>query len=292
MSSGPHVFSVDLEEYFQVSAFEASVSRRGWTERPTRVEASTDVLLDLLAEFGVQATFFTLGWIADRHPRLVRRVADAGHEIASHGWWHRRIPTCSRQEFRAEVADSRRALEDVAGARVLGHRAPSFSLVPGYEWALDVLIEEGYAYDSSIFPVHRGDYGYPAWDPEPHFVTRPAGRIFEIPLTTTSFAGWRVPAAGGGYLRHLPYALTRRAFRQRSRAGRPGIFYIHPWELDPEQPKLDVPWLARVRHYGGLERTVPRIRRLLSEFEFGSVVRVFPELATPETRRRAAPAHA
>jgi len=292
VASTKHVFSVDLEEYFQVSAFEADVSRRGWAERTTRVEASTDLLLELLAEFETHATFFTLGWIADRHPRLVRRVADAGHEIASHGWWHRRIPTCTREEFRAEVADSRRALEDVTGVRVLGHRAPSFSLVPGSEWALDVLIEEGYAYDSSIFPVHRGDYGYPGWDPEPHFVTRPAGRIFEIPLTTTTVGGWRVPAAGGGYLRHLPYALIRRAFRQSSRADRPGMFYIHPWELDPEQPRLDVPWLTRLRHYGGLERTLPRVRRLLSEFKFSSVERVFPELGTSESRWRAAPVHA
>jgi len=289
-----HVFSVDLEEYFQVSAFDESVSRAGWDERPSRVHASTERLLDTLAEFDVKATFFTLGWIADRHPGLVQRVAAAGHEIASHGWWHRRIPTCSPEEFRREVVDSRRILEDVTGGPVLGHRAPSFSLVPGSEWAFDILIEAGYAYDSSIFPVHRGDYGYPGWDPKPHYVRRQEGRIFEIPLTTTTFGGWRVPAAGGGYLRHLPYGLTRRAFREHTKSDRPGMFYIHPWELDPEQPRLDVPWLARLRHYGGLDRAMPRLRRLLSEFQFGSVRDIYPELgAAADSRPRAAtPVHA
>lgn len=292
MSATRHVFSVDLEEYFQVSAFERVIDRDEWADRPSRVAASTDLLLELLDEFDTHATFFTLGWIAERHPGLVRRVAAAGHEIASHGWWHRRIPTCSRDQFRAEVTDSRHLLEDVAGTRVLGHRAPSFSLVPGMEWALDVLIEAGYRYDSSIFPMHRGDYGYPGWEPEPHYVDRPAGRIFEIPLTTTTFAGWRVPAAGGGYLRHLPYALTRRAFRQRTEAGRPGMFYIHPWELDPGQPRLDVSWLTRQRHYGGLERTLQRVRQLLSEFEFSSAERVFPEVGQAGSARAAASVHA
>lgn len=276
---GVHVFSVDLEEYFQVAAFDRHVPRNAWDELPERINASTDLLLDLLAEHSVRATFFTLGWIADRHPDLVRRVADAGHEIASHGWWHRRITRCTLEEFRTEVVDSRRLLEDVAGVRVYGHRAPSFSLVPGCEWAFDVLIDAGYTYDSSIFPIHRGDYGYPGADPEPHYVNRSAGRILEIPLATTSLAGWRVPAAGGGYFRHLPYSLTRRAFAEHSEDARPGMFYIHPWELDPEQPRLDVPWLPRWRHYGGLDRTLPRLRKLLNEFDFGSVQQVYPEVA-------------
>lgn len=276
-----HVFSVDLEEYFQVAAFDGHVARSSWDDLPERVTECTDRLLDLLAEHSVLGTFFTLGWIADRYPDLVRRVADAGHEIASHGWWHRRITRCTPDEFRTEVVDSRRILEDVAGVRVYGHRAPSFSLVPGYEWAFDVLIEAGYSYDSSIFPIHRGDYGYPSADPEPHYVRRSAGRILEIPLATTSVAGWRLPAAGGGYFRHLPYGLTRRAFAEHERDGTSGMFYIHPWELDPEQPRLDVPWLPRWRHYGGLGRTFPRLRRLLSEFEFGSVEQVYPEIAEP-----------
>lgn len=281
-----HVFSVDLEEYFQVAAFAKHVPRDSWAELPERVVECTDLLLELLAEHDVRATFFTLGWIADRHPELVRRVAAAGHEIASHGWWHRRVNRCTVDEFRAEAVDSRRILEDVTGARVYGYRAPSFSLVPGTEWAFDVLLEAGYTYDSSIFPVHRGDYGYPGSDPEPHYVDRPLGRILELPLTTTTLAGWRVPAAGGGYFRLLPYSLTRRAFDQRVKEGRPGMFYIHPWELDPGQPRLDVAWPTRIRHYGGLERTLPRLRRLLGEYRFGSVARAFPEVtgaAAPQT---------
>ena len=273
-----HVFSVDLEEYFQVAAFEKHVSRDSWPNLPERVVASTDLLLELLAEHGVQATFFTLGWIAERHPDLVRRVAAAGHEIASHGWWHRRIHRCTRDEFRKEAVESRRILEDVTGARVYGYRAPSFSLVPGTEWAFDILIEAGYTYDSSIFPVHRGDYGYPDADPEPHYISRPQGRILELPLTTTTIAGWRVPAAGGGYFRLLPYALTRQAFDQRVGEGRSGMFYIHPWELDPDQPRVDVAWPTRMRHYGGLDRTLPRLRRLLAEYRFGPIERVFPEV--------------
>lgn len=282
-----HVFSVDLEEYFQVAAFERHVSRDAWNSLPARVETSVDRLLGLLAEHDVRATFFTLGWIADRHPDLVRRVAEHGHEIASHGWWHRRISASTRHEFRSEVRDSRRILEDVAGVRVRGHRAPSFSLVPGCEWAFDELIEAGYTYDSSIFPVHRGDYGYPGFNPEPHHITRPGGRIFEIPLTTAKLAGFRVPAAGGGYFRLLPYSLVKRAFSRRSQLRRPGIFYIHPWELDPEQPRLDVSRLTRWRHYGGLERTLPRLERLLTEFRFSSVENVFPDVVRSGAPRAA-----
>lgn len=276
-----------LEEFFQVTAFETRVAREDWDGLSGRVVASTELLLEVLAEHQVRATFFTLGWIADRYPGLVRSVAAAGHEIASHGWWHRRISRCTREEFRSEVVDSRRILEDVCGVRVYGHRAPSFSMVPGSEWAFDVLVEAGYTYDSSVFPVHRGDYGYPGADPEPHYVKRAAGRILELPLTTTTIAGWRLPAAGGGYFRHLPYALTRHAFRERDRSGRPGVFYIHPWELDPEQPRLDVSLISRVRHYGGLKRTLPRLHRLLSEFRFAAVTDIFPEVTGDAAPRSA-----
>ncbi len=276
-----HIFSVDLEEYFQVNAFETSVPRDDWSRLPSRVEASADVLLELLSRHDTLATFFTLGWIADRHPALVRRIADQGHEIASHGWWHRRVTRCTAAEFRSEVVDSRAILEDVTGRPVWGHRAPSFSIVPGTEWAFDVLIEAGYTYDSSIFPVHRGNYGYPGASLAAERIKRPAGTILELPLTTTQLAGLRIPAAGGGYFRHLPYALTRRAFAEESRRDRHGMFYIHPWEVDPDQPRLAVPWLARLRHYRGLRRTLPRLERLLSEFRFTSVEHAYPEVRVP-----------
>jgi polysaccharide deacetylase family protein (PEP-CTERM system associated) len=273
-----HVFSVDLEEYFQVNAFEGSVPREDWGHMPSRVEESTDVLLELLARHKTLGTFFTLGWIADRHPTLVRRIADQGHEIASHGWWHRRVTRCTPAEFRSEVTDSRKILEDVAGRPVYGHRAPSFSIVPGTEWAFDVLIEAGYTYDSSIFPVHRGDYGYPGASSVANRIERPAGSILEIPMATTMVSGFRLPAAGGGYLRQLPYGLTRRAFAEHSRLDRPGMFYVHPWEVDPEQPRLSVPWLTRIRHYRGLKQMLPRLERLLSEFRFTSAELAYPEV--------------
>ena len=276
-----HIFSVDLEEYFQVHAFESSIPRDDWNRLPSRVEANADILLELLSRHDTLATFFTLGWIADRHPSLVRRIADQGHEIASHGWWHRRVTRCTEIEFRSEVVDSRAILEDVSGRRVYGHRAPSFSIIRGTEWAFDVLIEAGYTYDSSIFPVRRGDYGYPGASLDAERIERPAGAILELPLTTTRLAGLRLPAAGGGYFRQLPYALTRRAFAEQSRRDRPGMFYVHPWEVDPDQPRLAVPWLARLRHYRGLRRTLPRLERLLSEFRFTSVERAYPEVRVP-----------
>lgn len=265
-----HLFTVDVEEYFQVSAFESVVRRDSWDALPSRVEASVDRLLELLARRGDHGTFFVLGWIARRHPGLVRRIHAAGHEIASHGFWHQRVWTQAPAEFRADVRSAKRTLEDVVGAPVYGYRAPSFSIVPGIEWAFEVLRDEGYTYDSSVFPIRRKGYGYPGAPPIPHMV---AGGLWEFPLATTTWQGRRVPAAGGGYFRHFPYALTSRAFREHTRDGVPGVFYIHPWELDPEQPRLNVSVLTAVRHYGGLRAVVPRLERLLEEFRFTSIAR-------------------
>lgn len=271
-----HVFTVDVEEYFQVTLFEDVVPRERWSGMPSRIEHGVDSLLDLLARHETYATFFTLGWIADRHPAVVRRIADAGHEIASHGWWHRRIPELAREELRAELRDSRAILEDVSGRPVRGFRAPSFSLVPGTEWAYDLLLETGYRYDSSIFPIRRRGYGYPGADPAPHHVRRPGGTLLELPLATTTLAGARLPAAGGAYLRILPLGLARRALEQARRAGTSGVFYVHPWEVDPDQPRMPVSGLTRFRHYHGLDRTRSRLARLLEEFRFTSVERAFP----------------
>jgi polysaccharide deacetylase family protein (PEP-CTERM system associated) len=218
-------------------------------------------------------TFFTLGWVAKRHPHVVRRIAAAGHEIASHGWWHQKVTSLSVSKFREDVRHTKDVLEDIAGQRVLGYRAPSFSIIPGWEWAFDVLIEEGYVYDSSQFPVRRTGYGSPNATPIAHAMERPSGRLYEFPLATTVWNGVRIPAAGGGYLRHFPYNVVQRAFREHDAAQLPGVFYIHPWELDPEQPRLAVPLLTRMRHYRGLRATAERVERLLSEFQFTSISR-------------------
>ena len=266
-----HLFSVDVEEHFQVSVFDQVLSRAEWEAQPSRVEANTDRLLELLEAHGATATFFTLGWVAERRPELIRRIAGQGHELGSHTWWHRKVSRGTPTEFREEVRRTKAILEGLAGHAVRGFRAPSFSIVPGTEWAFDVLLEEGYPYDSSLFPIRRPDYGYPAAPTIPHRLVRPGGRLLELPMATVDVFGMRLPAAGGGYLRLLPLGLTRHAFHELERAGQPGMFYTHPWEVDPEQPRLPVDWLARMRHYGGLHRTMHRLKAILTEFRFTSV---------------------
>ncbi|HEX5385592.1 MAG TPA: XrtA system polysaccharide deacetylase [Gemmatimonadales bacterium] len=272
-AAAAHVFSVDVEEYFQVLAFERAVPRRAWESLPSRVEASVDTLLELLARHGASATFFTVGWVAERKPALIRRIAAAGHGIAAHSWWHRRVTSLAPGEFLEDVRRCRTVLEDIAGVPVVGFRAPSFSIVPGAEWAFDALIEAGYRYDSSIFPIRRPGYGYPGAPTEAYRVQRPAGSLLELPMATTLFGPVRVPAAGGGYFRQLPYALTARALEEHSSAGKSAMFYIHPWEIDPGQPRLAVSPLTRLRHYNGLGRTLGRLERLLGQFRFTSAER-------------------
>lgn len=275
MSRLAHHFTIDLEEYFQVSAFEGRVPRAEWERLESRVAGQAALLLELLARHEARATFFVLGWLAERQPDLIRTIAAAGHEIASHGWDHVRVTHQTPRQFRASVQRSKAVLEDITGAPVAGFRAPSFSIVPGREWALDILIEEGYRYDSSLFPVRRpggaGRYGYPDGQPYPHWLDRPTGRLAEIPPTTLDWCGFRLPAAGGAYFRLFPYALVRAALHQCERQGVSGTFYIHPWEVDAEQPRFAVPWSTRLRHYGGLRGTPRRLDRLLSEFRFTTI---------------------
>jgi len=266
-----HHFTVDVEEHFQVSAFERIVPRADWGRHESRVGASVARLLDLMARHGARGTFFVLGWVAERHPEVVRRIAAAGHEIASHGWDHVRVTELTPAMFRESVRRTKQALEALTGACVLGYRAPSFSIVPGREWALDILLEEGHRYDSSLFPIHRPGYGYPSARPDPHWLKRDGGRLFELPPATLTRFGVRLPAGGGAYFRLFPYAFVRAAFLDYARRGIPGTFYIHPWEVDPAQPRMEVPLLTRVRHYGGLARTVPRLERLLAEFRFTAI---------------------
>ncbi len=266
-----HHFTVDVEEYFQVSAFEPHVSRADWGRFESRVARAVDTLLALLDRYGARATFFVLGWVAERQPLLVKAIAGADHEVASHGWDHRRVTQQSREQFRESVRRSKGVLEGIVGEPVVGFRAPSFSIVPNHEWALELLIEEGYRYDSSLFPIARRGYGYPGAKRDPHLLKFKAGTLVELPPATLRRAGINFPAAGGAYFRLLPYALPRAAFRDCARRGVPGTFYVHPWEVDPDQPRLDVSWSARTRHYGGRARTVPRLERLLTEFRFNSV---------------------
>lgn len=263
-----HHFTIDVEEYFQVSAFESRVARSSWHAFESRVVRQVEVLLELLARYQAGATFFVLGWVANRQYELVRRIARAGHEIASHGWDHVRVTDQTPPQFRDSVRRTKNLLESITGEPVLGFRAPSFSIVAGREWALDVLVEEGYRYDSSLFPVRRPGYGYPGGSTDPHWLERPSGRLAEIPPTTLRWCGMRLPAAGGAYFRLLPYRVVRTAFRQAERRGVPGTFYIHPWEVDPAQPRLAVPRFVRLRHYGGLRRTAQRLELLLAEFRF------------------------
>jgi len=263
-----HHFSVDVEEYFNFLGFERRVPLPQWDGLESRVERSVQDLLALLAEHDVRGTFFTLGWIAERHPEMLREIARQGHEIASHGYSHRRVAELTPEEFRDEVRTTKRILEDIVSEPVRGFRAPHFSLVPGCEWALDILLEEGYTYDSSLFPIRRPGYGYPDGERDPYWVERPAGRLAEVPPATVRVGSLNVPAAGGAWFRIFPYALVSRAFRDCERRRVPGTFYIHPWEIDPAQPSLEAPRGARFKHYAGLQRTVGRLRRLLREFSF------------------------
>lgn len=282
-----HFFTVDVEEYFQVRALESVVRRDEWLARPSRVAQSIDALLASLDRHGAQGTFFILGWLAKYRPEVVRAIADAGHEIASHGFWHQPVTELDPDSFREDVRSSKHMLEDVTGVEVIGYRAPNFSIVPGCEWAFDALLEEGYRYDSSLFPIRRRGYGYPAAARVPHLLRRKSGCLAEFPLATTNIFAYPVPAAGGGYLRQFPYGVIRRAFREASDSLQSATFYIHPWEIDPDQPRLRVSSLTRVRHYRGLRSALSRVERLLAEFRFGTIASYLLELETEGVREAA-----
>lgn len=283
-SAYSHIFTVDVEEHFQVNAFEQLLDREAWPRQPSRVVRNTKAILDLLEATGASATFFVLGWVAERQPTLVREIIARGHEVASHGYWHRRVTQLTRTEFRDDVRRAKCVLEDIGDRAVLGYRAPSFSIVPGGEWAFDILLEEGYLYDSSIFPIRRRGYGYPGAPVAPCAIDRPSGTLLEFPLTTLRVMDVCLPACGGAYFRHFPYAVIRRAFETAADNRTPGVFYIHPWEIDPEQPRLPVDLVTRLRHYGGLTRTQDRLRRFLGEFSFASVETHLRHLAQPPGR--------
>jgi polysaccharide deacetylase family protein (PEP-CTERM system associated) len=270
-----NAMTVDVEDYFQVSAFDSVVSRAGWDEYPSRVSANTERVLELFDGAGVRATFFVLGWVADRFPALVRRIAAAGHEVASHGYHHQLLYVLTPQQFRADVRRAKNTLEQAVGQAVLGFRAPSFSVIKSTMWALDVLIEEGHRYDASIFPIHHDRYGVPDAPRHAHVLQRAGGTLVEMPASTVRLGRVNLPIAGGGYFRLLPYAWTKWGMGRVNRVEKvPVVFYMHPWELDPEQPRFDVGFATRVRHYGGLSRTAERLAMLLRDFRFDSLVSV------------------
>jgi polysaccharide deacetylase family protein (PEP-CTERM system associated) len=274
-----NAMSVDVEDYFHVSAFDGVVSRGQWHEFESRVVANTARILDLLARANTRATFFVLGWVAERHPSLVRDVVAAGHEIASHGYHHQLAYLLTPQQFREDVRAAKSTLESLSGRTVVGYRAPSYSIVRSNLWTLDVLIEEGYTYDASIFPIRHDRYGIPEADRHVHVLRRPSGTLLEFPPSTVRVAGVNLPVSGGGYFRLLPYAWTTWGIGRLNREGHPAMFYVHPWELDPGQPRLDVGRLTQMRHYGRLSSTERRLSKLLTEFRFAPVSQVMDAAA-------------
>lgn len=266
--------SVDVEDYYQVEAFASNIPLSRWPEFQPRVRENTSRVLELFARHRVKATFFVLGWIAERNGSLIREIADAGHEMASHGYDHRRVTFLNHDEFRADVRRSRQVIEDACGIKVNGYRAPTFSITPQNLWALEVLAEEGFLYDSSIFPIRHDHYGIPNAPRFGH--RRELGRgmsIFEFPISTVRIAGINLPATGGGYLRLLPMAYMRWAIgRIHDHDRQSAILYFHPWELDPAQPRLEGGWKSRFRHYTNLNKTASRLAELLSNGHFEPMI--------------------
>ncbi|MDR6849133.1 polysaccharide deacetylase family protein (PEP-CTERM system associated) [Sphingomonas sp. BE270] len=277
-----HVLSVDVEDWFQVGAFESVIDRGDWDLLLPRVEANTDAVLALFAESGVKATFFTLGWVAARYPRLIRRIVDAGHELASHGWAHDRVFTMEPATFRADLARARATLEDAGGVAVTGYRAPSFSIDLRTPWAHRILAEEAYAYSSSVAPLRHDHYG---WPEAPRYAFRPLADadLVEVPVTVAQFGARRM-ATGGGFFRLLPAALTDYAVRQVSADGQPAIFYFHPWEIDPGQPRVaNAPLKSKLRHYSRLGAMAGKMRGLIGRHDWGrmdAIVRDLPPVQT------------
>ena len=280
-----NAFTVDVEDYFQVSAFENDIQRDQWGGYARRVVANTHRILALMDKYKVHGTFFVLGWIASREPQLVRDIHRAGHEIASHGYWHQLVYRQTPQQFREDICRSRDLLQDIIGEPVVAYRAPSFSITKQSLWAFDILIQEGFTQDYSIFPIHHDRYGIADAEPTIHRISSSAGVSWEFPASTRRFAGFNMPLSGGGYFRLYPTWWTIRCLKAMNRkAGRPFVFYVHPWELDPGQPRLNAGSRAsRVRHYLNLRATEKKLEVLLGSFRFGRSSDVIRQTKVPNT---------
>ncbi|MBC7353554.1 MAG: DUF3473 domain-containing protein [Thermogutta sp.] len=267
-----NILTVDVEEFFQVSNFENTISRTEWDSFASRVALPVQKLLQMFADRKVKATFFVLGWLARRQPRLIREISSAGHQVGSHSTWHKLIYNQSPQEFRSDLSESMKILSDITGTAVTAYRAPSFSITEKSLWAFEILAEEGILYDSSVFPIFHDRYGLPKAPIAPFQIRTQAGPIWEVPASVVRISGINFPVAGGGYFRLYPYWLTRALCRRIHREGRPVVVYIHPWELDPEQPRMPrLRWPARFRHYVNLAKTEHKLSRLLDHFNWGTL---------------------
>jgi len=275
-----NALTVDVEDYFQVSAFSSNIERSAWDTCESRVEANTRKVLQLFDQFDYKATFFILGWVAERYPQIVENIYEKGHEVACHGYSHQLIYNQSQKKFADETVKAKKILEDITQTPVLGYRAASYSITQKSMWALDILVDSGFTYDSSIFPVHHDRYGIPGAEDKPHQLTTPSGqRLVEFPISTKSYFGYRLPVGGGGYFRIYPYAFSRMALKSiNQNLRRPFIFYLHPWEVDPDQPRIESSWLSRFRHYNNLEKCEARLTKLLSDFQFSTVLQVLSDL--------------
>lgn len=279
-----NALTVDVEDYFHVTAFAKSINRSDWDHYPSRVENNTRHLLDLFDEYEVKATFFILGWVAERSRGLAKEIAARGHEVACHGYSHQLVYDQSPEVFREETLRAKCLLEDAVQTPVRGYRAASFSITERSRWALDILVEAGFDYDSSIMPVRHDHYGMPATAEFPHRLQTPQGHsLVEFPLSTAKLFNFKLPVAGGGYFRFYPYAISRAGLRQINRQQRPFIFYLHPWEIDPDQPRISAGRTSRFRHYNNLEHCEARLRRLMSEFKFGTAWEVLGNLGLTES---------
>lgn len=269
-----HAMSVDVEEYFQVGAFEHCVKREDWVNHESRIVQSTDRILDLFASKGVKATFFTLGYVAKNHPDLIKRIVAGGHELASHGFYHQRVTDLSRGEFLSDISSTKALLEDIGGQEILGYRAPSFSICEKNQWAFEVLQETGHRYSSSTYPVIHDHYGTPNWPDEPY---EPVPGLLELPQATIELKGRKLPVGGGGYFRLMPYALSKMAIKQFHKEHNvPYIFYFHPWEIDADQPKIGgAPLKSKFRHYVNLGRMEKKIAALSTDFSWVSIAEAF-----------------